>query len=83
MRINLDVGSRNRICEYERSPIGIDRIPLPNLSAPEKTRVSTRGSGGGFETYTSSAILETNLTSQALVNHYEELFKQAGWARIR
>jgi hypothetical protein len=87
VRINLNTNQRNSGCEANQRVAllqeRLDKVPFPNLPAPPKTQVQPKGSGGsGREHWYSIATLVSQSDIQALITHYENQFKQAGWTKL-
>ncbi|XGV97397.1 MAG: hypothetical protein ACAF41_32340 [Leptolyngbya sp. BL-A-14] len=55
--------------------------PLPELLPAPQTEVNFLSGGSGNMVYNSTARLNTKLSSQALVQHYEKQLEQAGWTQ--
>ncbi len=84
VRLNLISNNSGFLCNSSPRPpyINGNGVPMPKLSPAPNTTVSTNGfSGGGMNTLTSSARIDTQLDGQALANYYQKLFQQAGWMR--
>lgn len=57
-------------------------LMLPKLSAPAGSTVNLSGTGNSGDGVTQTARIETKLSRQAVVDHYAEQLRQAGWTLL-
>jgi hypothetical protein len=59
-------------------------IPLPDLQPPPGATVTAGGGGGGGGggQFTTSAMIETDLSAAALMTHYGDQLQKAGWSPL-
>lgn len=81
VRLSLSWDSRNLRCEtWGRPPSREDHIPLPTITSPAETMMlSARSGGGGPDSRSSEAELETELSLEALADTYARQLEDQGW----
>jgi hypothetical protein len=92
VRLSFNLGNNpHSFCQLLDRPSGygdekISQMPLPSLTVPPETQAFWGGGGlrgGGLrgDAFDSSAILQTQLSPEALATAYETQLEQAGWTR--
>lgn len=61
---------------------GMDREPIPSLVAPQGSRTTGAGGGGGSDRKTTRVTLITDLDVSALLKHYESQLMDADWRKL-
>jgi hypothetical protein len=79
--VRLTFSNSDTLCKSANSRLFANESPLPTLSSAPQTEVLPLSRGGGNMVYESSAHLNTKLSSQALVQHYELQMERAGWTQ--
>jgi hypothetical protein len=71
---------RYSICQSrERANMRVQESPIPSLAPPSGSVSLGGGSGGGSDSWDSRARIRTDLTVDALVDHYGSQLREHGW----
>lgn len=84
VRIEVNLDTANSPCDQSRRQrfrAGPLESPLPNLTPPpgNTQNFDGGGSGGNYNSWTSSATLDTGLDLAALAAHYNSQLERAAW----
>ena len=72
----------NSPCEQPAIRRGMDRGPIPSLTAPDGSQTTGMGGGGGSDHAETYMTLLTSLDAPALLAHYEMQLTEAGWRKL-
>ena len=79
----IDVGREMTPCENTENSaqmsMGYERFRFPELEAPRGSEVRLSGGGGSSDSVDQNAYVTTDLTPEALFDHYARQLTREGW----
>ncbi len=81
VRLQLTFDSRQSPCAQRDHEPPFERL-IPQLRAPAGATQMPRGSGGGLDSWHTSATLTTDLELTSIAAHYDRQIESVGWTRV-